>query len=263
MGFKTKALVSEMVTGQGQLRDVSRGTRAIDSSYVKLQWNIRGVFDKIWLLKEELERILSSVPEENLKESEKNRKARKIRRWIEQLSRIQSNVEYIKTVKMAEVEKSLNYLFSTPDLFVLSLVQPSFKNIFNDLKTSSLDSEIKSVTANDFEEFQHMDEAAKVLALIGDAVIDIALVQILWVPNISNVGSLTKGRSEIASNKNLARLCDKLGLYDCRIHQDPPAPDIKDETVNHTKGTIVEAIFGVMYLEQGLEQVFLSSLALK
>ncbi len=252
-----------MNAGGNQPRDINRATRTIDSSYVKLQWNIRGVFDKLWLLKEELERILSIVPQETIKESEKNRKIRKINRWIGQLNEIHKNVEYIKTVKMGQVEKSLNYQFSTPDLFVLSLVQPSFKNIFNDLKTSAFDSEIKSLSDNDFEEFQHMDEAAKVLALIGDAVIDIALVQILWVPNLSNVGTLTKGRAEIASNKNLARLCDKLGLYDCRLHLDPPAPDIKDVKINHSKGTIVEAIFGVMYLEQGLEQVLLSSLALK
>lgn len=108
-----------------------------------------------------------------------------------------------------------------------------------------------------------MDEVARVLALIGDAAISLALVQILWQPNISNVGELTIKRAEFASNENLARICDKWDLYDHRIHFDPNKYDTKDVKINHVKGTIVEALFGVIYIENGLDQVISSIVALK
>ena len=108
-----------------------------------------------------------------------------------------------------------------------------------------------------------MDEAAKVLALIGDAAIDLALIENLWEPNISNVGELTEKRSKFASNENLARICDKWDIYDFRIHFDPNKPEIKEETINHVKGTIIEALFGVMYIESGLKQIIPSIVALK
>jgi dsRNA-specific ribonuclease len=57
-----------------------------------------------------------------------------------------------------------------------------------------------------------VDKAAKVLALIGDAAISLALIQILWQPNISNVGELSTRRSEYASNENLAKVYIEAGL---------------------------------------------------
>jgi dsRNA-specific ribonuclease len=89
------------------------------------------------------------------------------------------------------------------------------------------------------------------------------LIQILWQPNISNVGELSKKRAEYASNKNLARVYDKWGLYDFRIHFDPNQSENNGKKINHAKGTIVEAIFGVVYIEAGLDQVVLSIDALK
>jgi len=241
----------------------SRGGKAIDSAYIKLKWNVQGIFDKIKVLKDDLDIRLKNIPLEDRREAEKRKEMNKIKKWQEQLTDFLRKIEYIKTVKIFKLEKTLNYKFITPDLLVLSLIQPSFTKIFNDFKTSSLEKTIQSLTTQDLDEFMHMHEAAKVLALIGDAAIDIALVQILWVPNISKVGDLTRKRAEIVSNKNLARVCDQLELYDCRIHLDPPAPNIIEDTINHTKGTIMEAMFGVIYLESGLEQVVLSALALK
>lgn len=156
--------------------------------------------------------------------------------------------------KLIELERDINYNFAEPDLVVLSFIQPSIRKMFEELNiySSKLSSNIN------FEPYLSMDEAAKVLALIGDAAISLALIQILWQPNISNVGELSTKRSEYASNKNLARVCDKWGLYDFRIHFD------SDKSENdHAKGTIMEALFGVVYIEAGLNQVILSIDALK
>ena len=223
-----------------------------DLSYLKLKWNIQGVFDGIPTIGKDLQDRLTQIPENNLQER------RKITNWINQIRIIDDKIQYIKEYKLNELENKIGYSFAESDLVVLSFIQPSFKNIFSELNKYS-----SNINTTDFEPHINMDEAAKVLALIGDAAIDLALVQILWQPNISNVGELTIKRSEFASNKNLAKLCDKWDIYNSRIHLDPNKSDINEEKINHVKGTIVEALFGVMYIESGLDQVISSIAALK
>jgi dsRNA-specific ribonuclease len=224
-----------------------------DLSYLKLKWNIQGIFDNFQEIERELEHRINQLPENNIKE--RNR----ITNWINQIKKIDQGIQNIIKYKLGEVEKNINYNFAEPDLVVLSFIQPSVKNLFTELNIYS-----SKVGFNlNFEPYINMDEAAKVLGLIGDAAIDLALVQILWEPNISNVGELTKKRSNFASNENLARICDKWDLYDFRIHFDPDKSEIKEETINHVKGTIIEALFGVMYIESGLDQIIPSIVALK
>lgn len=224
-----------------------------DSSYHKLKWNIKGVFDDIPIIEKALENRLNQLPEDHLRER------RKITNWINQIKKINDNIHNIKKSKLVELERNINYNFAEPDLVVLSFIQPSIRKIFEEL---NIHSSKLSLNVN-FEPYLSMDEAAKVLALIGDAAISLALIQILWQPNISNVGGLTIKRAEYASNKNLARICDKWGLYDFRIHFDSNQSENNEEKINHAKGTIVEALFGVVYIEAGLNQVILSIDALK
>ncbi len=223
-----------------------------DVSYLKLKWNIQGVFDDIPIIERELENRLNQ-PLENKRET------RIITNWIENIRKIDHKIQYIKKYKLNELEKNINYNFAESNLVVLSFIQPSIKNIFQELNdpSSKINSRIN------FEPYLNMDKAARVLALIGDAAISLALVQILWQPNISNVGELSIKRAEFASNENLARICDKWDLYDHRIHFDPNKYDIKEKTINHTKGTIIEALFGVIYIEKGLDKVISSIVALK
>ena len=195
-----------------------------------------------------LENRLNQLPENNLRER------RKITNWINQIKKINDNINNIKKSKLVELERNINYNFAEPDLVVLSFIQPSIRKMFEELNTYSSKLSLKV----NFEPYLSIDEAAKVLALIGDAAISLALVQILWQPNISNVGELSTKRSEYASNENLAKVCDKWDLYDFRIHF---GSDQSEN--NHAKGTIMEALFGVVYIEAGLNQVILSIDAVK
>ena len=224
-----------------------------DSSYLKLKWNIQGIFDNFPEIERELEHRINQLPENNTKE------IKRITNWINKIKTIDNSIQNIRKYKLGELEKNINYNFAEPDLVVLSFIQPSVNNLFTELNIYS-----SKVGVNfNFEPYLNLDKAAKVLALIGDAAIDLALVQILWEPNISNVGELTEKRSKFASNENLARICDKWDLYDFRIHFDPNKSEIKEETINHVKGTIIEALFGVMYIESGLYQIIPSIVALK
>ena len=59
-------------------------------------------------------------------------------------------------------------------------------------------------------------------------------------------------RANIVSNDNMAQLCDKWKLYDMRVHFDPP---VSRSEMNHVKGTLVEGIYGMMYILGGLDRV--------
>lgn len=224
-----------------------------DSSYLKLKWNIQGIFDDFPEIERELEHRINQLPENNTKER------KRITNWINKIKKIDHGIQNIRKYKLGELEKNINYNFAEPDLVILSFIQPSVKNLFTELNIYFS----KVGFDFNFEPYLNMDEAAKVLALIGDAAIDLALIENLWEPNISNVGELTEKRSKFASNENLARICDKWDIYDFRIHFDPNKPEIKEETINHVKGTIIEALFGVMYIESGLKQIIPSIVALK
>ena len=100
-------------------------------------------------------------------------------------------------------------------------------------------------------------DAAVVLALIGDAALDLAIVQILWDSSLSKTGELTTKRKKVAANKNLAIYCEEWGLYSCRLNRlnANPLEDPKVKTIEHLKGTLVESILGVVYKEFGLKEL--------
>jgi len=91
------------------------------------------------------------------------------------------------------------------------------------------------------------------LALLGDAAIDMAILHHIWKPRASDVGYLTERRSGLVSNEHLSKKCDEWRLYENRIHFDPPTPT-KSE-MEHIKGTLVEAFYGVIYIEMGFRKV--------
>lgn len=61
-----------------------------DSSYHKLKWNIKGIFDNIPTIEKTLENRLNQVPRNNLQER------RKVTNWINQIKKINENIHKIK-----------------------------------------------------------------------------------------------------------------------------------------------------------------------
>ena len=75
--------------------------------------------------------------------------------------------------------------------------------------------------------------------------------------SLATVGELTTKRREIVSNEYLAKVCDQWDLYDFRLSRlyEPTTKDAKEKTIEQEKATLVEAIFGVIYLEFGLQHL--------
>jgi ribonuclease-3 len=142
--------------------------------------------------------------------------------------------------------------FEKTELLSIAMFQPSTRNLFLELETRFAN-ENERLNPSILADLKSLSDMARVLALVGDAAISMAVLHHLWRPRVTDAGLLTQSRAELVSNEHLAWLCDEWGLYDYRIHFDPPSPT-KSE-ISHTKGTLLEAVYGIVYIEEGLDEV--------
>ena len=91
------------------------------------------------------------------------------------------------------------------------------------------------------------------MATLGDSALKLAVIHILWSEGIIDKGKITIVKERIEKNSNLAKYCDQLHLYENRIYVESEIFDPKPKTIDHIKGTLVEAILGIYYLEKGLQ----------
>lgn len=60
----------------------------------------------------------------------------------------------------------------------------------------------------------------------------------------------SKRRADLINNENLAKTCGRLSLYEYRINYEPTMQDVSDETLQHAKATLIEAIFGIIHAKR-------------
>ena len=212
----------------------------------KLRWRVVGVEEKIGLLLKSLRGDLEGIPVENTRAIDKTNK------WINDLVKIRNGINNVNSFLLPLLKKKFGTI-PEPDILLAALFQPSVRNIFSELKTYYEDIENPPVLEDHLSDLEELGEVGKTLALVGDAALALAVLPYVWESEIAKVGNLSEKRSEYVSNKHLASICDRWGLYDARIHFDPKTPTKKE--MNHVKGTLVESIFGILYLYGGLDAV--------
>jgi len=217
----------------------------------KLKWNAIGLVKKTGMLKDYIEREKINVPIDHTK------KRATLSGFLVELNHILEQMEKIKKIIIPKLENLFRLTFPTPEMVMFALARPSIRNIFEDLSTHFKEDANRPLSEEELIELASSGDAAVVLALIGDAALDLAIVQILWDSSLSKTGELTTKRKKVASNKNLAIYCEEWGLYSCRLNrlQANPMDNAKNETLEHVKGTLVESIMGVVYLEFGLKEL--------
>ena len=217
----------------------------------KLKWNAIGLVKKTRTLKKYVEIERNDVSVDHTK------KYATLSGFLVELNHILEQMEKIKKIIIPKLEDLFRLTFPTPELVMFALARPSIRNIFEDLSTHFKDDANRPLNEEELIELASSGDAAVVLALIGDAALDLAIVQILWDSSLSTTGELTTKRKNVASNKNLAIYCEEWGLYSCRLNRlkANPIEDPKIETLEHIKGTLVESILGVVYIEFGLKEL--------
>ena len=200
--------------------------------------------------KKDYNKILEKTKEKT--PSNNTRLLGKVERWEEQIREINERIQYINASIIPRLENKLGFNLQNKEAFLAAMFQPSTKNLFLELEVQY---QRKKGPFDDdgFYELISLSETAKNFALLGDAAISMAVIYHLWNTDAENVGELTQDKSTIVSNEHMAEICDEWGLYDNRIHFDPETPS-KGEIL-HDKGTLVEAIFGIIQMEQGFEHV--------
>jgi ribonuclease-3 len=212
-----------------------------NDSITTLSWSPIFIEKRLGLLFRAVQASRSETPENN------TRLLAKLERWLHDISSIQESLKRIREDLVPDLERTLGIRFHNTELFQVAMFQPSTKNIFLELETQYRRSKNNPLDSDDFEEMINLSEMAKVLALVGDAVISSAVLQHLWEPHLGDAGKITQRKAEIVSNEHMAKLCDLWNLYSYRIHFDPDAPS-KSE-INHDKGTLLEAVYGIIYIE--------------
>jgi len=212
-----------------------------DNSDLTLSWKPIQLVNRMKDLAETVQNTRRNTPKNN------TRLMNKIERWLKEIRYIQKSMERIEDKLVPKLEKILKIKFRNKELFLVAMFQPSTKNLFLELETQYRRSAEDPLGQDGFAEMINLGEMSKVLALIGDAVISSAVLQHLWEPHLGDAGKITQRKAEIVSNNHMAILCDEWGLYKFRIHFDPDTPS-KSE-MNHDKGTLLEAVYGIIYIE--------------
>ena len=218
-----------------------------DSSVPTISWSPIHIEDKLDILTQAVLVTQRETPKNNTK------LLTKLERWLVDLALIQEGLKRVREKLVPYLEKTLETHFEHKELFQLAMFQPSTKNLFSELETQYRGCENAPLDYGSFEELINLSEMAQVLALIGDAVVSSAVLQHLWKPHVGDAGKITQRKAEIVSNEHMAKLCDKWGLYKYRIHFDPDTPSRLEE--NHDKGTLVEAVYGIIYIEHEYRRV--------
>lgn len=217
----------------------------------KLRWNAIGFERKTKLLLENLKTNKESFPTSHTKER------RKLESFSEELENIRGKTERINQELIPNLERILRLKFPTPELILISLSRPSVRTIYEQINEHFQKYPPNPLKSEEYSELASSGDAANVLALIGDAVLDLAVVQSLWDSSLATAGDLSDKRIELVSSMNLAKVCDEWELCSYRLerlHQ-PTKQFSKTEKIEHEKATLVESIYGIIYLEFGFEEI--------
>lgn len=200
---------------------------------------------------------ISSILKEDFEKTPENaaRKAKKLNKWIDDLENFILKHENIQLNLKPTLEMTLSIEFKNPNLISLALFRPSTRNLFLELEQYFQEAHPNNLILDKFDFMSELGDIAEGLALLGDCALDLAVTQELMEDGIMDKGKITVEKANIVQNLSLARLCDELNLYNNRIHLESKKSDAKETTIHHAKGTLVEAVIGVVYLEQGLESV--------
>ncbi|MFW9909785.1 MAG: ribonuclease III domain-containing protein [Candidatus Thorarchaeota archaeon] len=212
-----------------------------------LPWQRIDVMGNLHRIRTAISEDLALVPSIN------TRTIRKLKRWLDDLDYIMDCVKSAENDVSPKLRRLLGLDLNDNGHLTVLLFQPSTKNLFLEIHTHYCQRKNSHVDCGALDDLASLSEMSKMLALIGDAAIDMAILHHIWTPKIVGVGTLTQDRADLVSNEHLATICDQWGLYDARIHFDPRT-STKAE-IEHDKGTLVEALYGAIYIEKGFKKV--------
>ncbi len=219
----------------------------IKKKRMRFSWDGIDLETKLTALVKAVRSTADKTPPQN------SRMLRKAERWLEQLLDILKALSRIREGLAPALEVELGVSLRDNELLEVAMFQPSTKNLFIELETHYQNSEDSPLDKNGFTDLVSLSDVGQAIALIGDAAISMAVLHHLWKPSAADAGTLTQNRANIVNNQHLAKICDNWHIYEHRIHFDPGMPNQSE--MEHDKGTLLEAVYGIIYMQHGPEKV--------
>jgi len=182
----------------------------------------------------------------------KKKTNKKFEGWIQQLEKILNQISDIKDKILPTIKEDLGYPFSNIDHIIIAMMRPSIKKPFEEIREHFSKGTDFAISLDTLGILENSPEVAKTLAWIGDSAIKYAIFLDIYQPGMSTE-ELHNKRKSYEEDKNLAKLCGSWNLFDYMIDLNPP--DQKAKTVKKIKGTLTEAIFGVIFIEKDIAEV--------
>lgn len=169
------------------------------------------------------------------------------------ITEIEREYNRIKNYSIPKIKIATGHPFSNPSLFLFVFLHEEINKVFNEAGHILGKTDEVSLPEGDIEEMKETSENRLTLAHIGDAALEIGVLASIWpqsdVSSIPRKKLLHDERGKLVDNVPLSQFWDSLNLNDEKIlkHRD------NDSVEN--KGTSMEAVFGIIYLESGLDAV--------
>lgn len=182
------------------------------------------------------------------------KKEQRSRKSVEDVLKIEKRFERIKERYIPEIKRATGYEFLNPNLFYFVFLYREISNVFNEAKTNPVKpGGMTLLTEQDLQEMIELSEDRNTLAHIGDAALEIGVMASIWPvqepQKIPLNEFLHEERKKIVDNEPLSRFWDSLKL------SDPPVIASLLPENDTTKGSSMEAVFGIIFLESGLDAV--------
>jgi 23S rRNA maturation mini-RNase III len=178
--------------------------------------------------------------------------------WLSQsnsdLKKIFEKIDYIDKQCRPRIEENIDYQFKNPNLLLFVLLYVDLSKLFNEIRLMLLPKSIhESLTSEDIREMMELKEDMMTLAFIGDRALELGIMHSIWPEGdtitIPLKGTLDDKKKAFVNNYHQTQLLNFLNLFDSQIL-------IKNPIESYgLSGSRMEAIFGIVYLESGLEAV--------
>jgi hypothetical protein len=166
---------------------------------------------------------------------------------------LNEKISYIRTTCAKKIETATHYRIRNSNLLLLVFLHEDISKICNESAITQ---------SENLEKMKNIKEDFLTLAFIGDRALELGILPSLWDEennsrDIPQKGNLDMQKKNFVENKNLGSIWDSLDLYDNKILTK------KKKESQKLRAARMEAVFGIIYLEGGLEAVETSLINLR
>jgi len=173
---------------------------------------------------------------------------------MEDIKKIREKFTIIRKSGIPILTGATGHNFNHPNLLLFVFLYKEINEVFNEAQTNPVMADMpETLSLQELKEMSVVSEDRLSLAHIGDAALELGVIASIWPPNTTTILKkqyLHDERNKLVENIPLSRYWESMQLYDnSTIFVEHPNenPD--------TKGSYMEAVFGIIYLESGLEAV--------